>query len=141
MKEYYTINDVAMMSGLSTRTVRNYIKMGILDGEKVDGIWCFKGEEFEAFLRNPAVEPSIRAKRNAIVYDFVLADKKELDAMCTILDFYVGEEEAQEISEFFCKAINTGRYGSDLRFSFEKGGKTCACHSIWVSRGRRGRIG
>lgn len=38
MSKYYSINDVAMMTGLSTRTIRNYIKMNILDGEKVDGV-------------------------------------------------------------------------------------------------------
>lgn len=120
MTGYYTINDVAMMSGLSTRTIRNYIKAGILDGEKQDGIWYFTEEDFEAFLRNPAVAPSIRAKRNAVVYDFMLDEKRETDAMCTILDFHASDEEAQEISEFFCGAINAGRYGSDLRFSFGK---------------------
>ena len=33
MSKYYSINDVAMMTGLSTRTIRNYIKLNLLDGE------------------------------------------------------------------------------------------------------------
>lgn len=32
--ESYTINEVAAMTGFSTRTLRNYINMGILNGEK-----------------------------------------------------------------------------------------------------------
>ena len=35
MKETYSINDVAMITGLSTRTIRNYISLGFLSGEKV----------------------------------------------------------------------------------------------------------
>lgn len=39
MNEFYTINDIATMTGLTTRTVRNYMKLGLLEGEKVDGVW------------------------------------------------------------------------------------------------------
>ena len=30
MQEMYTINHVALMSGLSSRTIRNYMKMGFI---------------------------------------------------------------------------------------------------------------
>ena len=43
--ENYTINDIAMMTGLTTRTIRNYIKLGILNGEKEDGVWRFSAED------------------------------------------------------------------------------------------------
>ena len=57
MNEYYTINDIATMTGLTTRTVRNYIKLGLLDGEKMDGIWQFSIEAVSAFMadKNPKV--------------------------------------------------------------------------------------
>ena len=122
MKEYYTINDVAMMSGLTTRTIRNYMQMGLLDGEKEDGVWRFTSEEFEAFLTHPTVLPSIRAKRNAVVYDFLLEEKKQSAEMCTILDLNVSNEEAQAVSDLFCNAINSGEYG-DVRFSLGKTGE------------------
>ena len=41
MEKYYTLNEVAMMTGLNTRTLRNYLKMDVLKGEKIDGIWKF----------------------------------------------------------------------------------------------------
>ena len=77
MSKYYSINDVAMMTGLSTRTIRNYIKMNLLDGEKVDGVWKFTEENFQSFVENPNVKPSIQAKSNAIVYDFMLDNHKK----------------------------------------------------------------
>lgn len=40
-KEYYTIADIAEMTGLSTRTIRNYIKSGLLSGSKKDRTWIF----------------------------------------------------------------------------------------------------
>ena len=33
MKETYSINDVAMITSLSTRTIRTYISTGFLNGE------------------------------------------------------------------------------------------------------------
>lgn len=45
MEKYYTLNEVAMMTGLTTRTLRNYLKMNVLKGEKLDGIWNFTEEE------------------------------------------------------------------------------------------------
>ena len=68
----YTINDIATMTGLSTRTVREYMKLGFLSGEKENGVWRFTGEAVGALFANSAVTPSIKAKRNALVYDFML---------------------------------------------------------------------
>ena len=48
MKETYSINDVAMITGLSTRTIRNYISLGFLSGEKVNGAWSFTDKQIEA---------------------------------------------------------------------------------------------
>ena len=43
MQELYTINHVALMSGLSSRTIRNYMKMGFIEGEMINGVWWGKG--------------------------------------------------------------------------------------------------
>lgn len=60
MKDTYTINDVALMTGLTTRTLRTYITMGFLSGTKADGAWSFTPEQIEAFTQNPAVILLIR---------------------------------------------------------------------------------
>ncbi len=120
--DIYNINDVALMSGLSTRTIREYIKAGFLTGEKTDGAWQFTDEAVSELFSNKAVLPSIRAKKNAIIYDFMLDDNKKDEEMCSIVDFPSSVEGAAEISDFFCKKINSGRY-CDIRFSFEHRGK------------------
>ena len=68
--EKYTINEVAMMTGLTTRTLRNYIKQDILKGEKTDGIWIFTAEEISDFISDPNVKPSIQAKKKSVIFDF-----------------------------------------------------------------------
>ncbi|MBR2403634.1 MAG: helix-turn-helix domain-containing protein [Lachnospiraceae bacterium] len=119
MSKYYSINDVAMMTGLSTRTIRNYIKMNLLDGEKVDGVWQFTEENFQSFVENPNVKPSIQAKSNAIVYDFMLDNHKKENEICMIVDFTEEEDDVEEISGFFCEQINNN-YVDGLKFAFHK---------------------
>ena len=120
--ENYTINEVAMMTGLTTRTLRNYIKLGILKGEKIDGIWKFSAEDISGFISNPAVKPSIQAKKKSLVFDFLALDGKKTNEICTVLDLYVEREESEEICSFFCNKIN-GFEGTKIRFNYERNGK------------------
>ena len=121
MEKQYTINEVAVMSGLTTRTLRNYIKMDILKGEMVEGIWRFSEEDIGEFFQNPYVKPSIQAKNKAIVFDFLAQNEKRLNEICTILDVCVEKHEAEEIAAFFCEEVSK-RDAGNLKFSFERNG-------------------
>jgi len=99
MKETYTIQDIAMMTGLSGRTIRNYLADGQLQGGKVDGAWQFTPEQFEDFLRRDMVRGSIQAKANAIVYDFLITGRRAGSAACLILDRPVAADEEPALRE------------------------------------------
>lgn len=122
MEKYYTISEVATMTGLTTRTLRTYLKANMLNGEKIDGVWRFTEENFSEFIANPNIKPSIQAKNKAIIYDFLAQNDKKLNEICSIIDLYVDTEEAEEISAFFCNTINSYDAGG-IRFSFEREGK------------------
>ena len=77
MAETYTIQDIAGMTGLNERTIRSYLADGLLKGEKTDGAWRFTAEQFGDFLRQDMVRASVQAKANAVVYDFLIADRRE----------------------------------------------------------------
>lgn len=121
MSELYTIGHLTQFTGLTDRTIRSHIASGFLEGEKINGVWHFTPEQVDAFMSHPAVRPGILAKRNALVYDFMLEDKKTRQQACIILDL-PGEDE-KAATEFFCYAINNGEF-SDLRFSFDGLGGT-----------------
>ena len=121
MEKYYTLNEVAMMTGLTTRTLRNYLKMDVLKGDKVDGVWKFTEVEFAEFIQNPYVKPSLQAKNKAIVFDFLAQNEKRTNEICTIIDVYVDSHEAKGISSFFCEEISKRNEGN-IKFSFEKNG-------------------
>lgn len=113
---YYNINSIVLITGLTDRTIRNYISSGILTGEKINGLWHFTPEQVEAFIRHPAVKPSILAKKNAMVYDFLMDQKKKEHSACVILD--LPGSDAKVAGEYFCYTINRGDF-RNIRYSFD----------------------
>ena len=52
MNYEYSIEDISKMTYITPRTLRNYIKKGILIGDKVGGHWKFTKDNVEALLSN-----------------------------------------------------------------------------------------
>lgn len=118
MEKTYTMQDVAAMTGLTTRTLRSYQQQGFLRGEKENGVWRFTDEALECFFQNPAVLPAIRARQHSIVYDFVLQNRKPRDELCAVWDLRTEDSEA--VSAFLCREMER-RQG--LRFTFLRRGE------------------
>lgn len=104
-KELYTINEIANMTGFTTRSLRNYIQTGQLTGEKIDGIWHFSAVDFENFIKDPNVAPGIKTKNNHVVYDFLSDEGKSENQICSILDLSMRAEELKEFNEYFCGSM------------------------------------
>ena len=116
---WYTLNDIATMTGLTTRTLRNYLRMGLLAGEKVDGVWRFSEEQLWGFMDNPSVQQGMHAKQNAIVTDFLLMGGRKENRTCVILDYCMDWDEAKKATDFFCDKMK--ELGDDeLRFGMER---------------------
>ena len=120
-EKLYLISHLVLITGLSDRTIRNYIASGILNGEKINGIWHFTPEEVDAFINNPAVRPSIIAKNNSIVYDFIINNGEKEEEACVILD--LPKADIKETAEFFCYRISSGNF-ENINFSFDGYAKT-----------------
>lgn len=112
---YFLIKHLVLCTGLTDRTIRNYIASGILEGELINGIWHFTPEQAEQFICHPAVRPSILAKQNATVYDF-LAHTADGQEVCTILD--LPGISKKDVAEFFCYHINHDDY-QNIQFHFD----------------------
>lgn len=110
------IHALALMTGLTERTIRTHLAAGLLVGEKTEGQWRFSDEQVYAYLQHPAVRPSILAKNHAIVYDFLADSRKQERMLCTVYDIPSGLE--REIAQFFCSRISRGTY-QDIRFTFD----------------------
>lgn len=93
IKDKYSIEEVSMMSGLTTRTIRNYLKDGLVYATKEDGKWVFTLNEFTEMLSSSYVSAAIKAKNKAPIFDFLADEKKKNDSVCIVIDRILGEEE------------------------------------------------
>ena len=122
MEGQYNLNDLAMMTGFTTRTLRNYMNQGLLSGEKSNGVWQFSAEDVEKFFSEPFVKEGIRIKRSSVVFDFLADRKKTAGRTCVILDIPASIKRANEISAFFCDQMNEAE---DTVFTFDRDKGTC----------------
>ena len=118
MERTYNLNELAMMTGFTTRTLRSYLIQGLLHGSKVNGAWQFTPEDLDRFFSEPFVRDGLRIKRNNAVYDFLADRKKQSPRACVVLDLPASAEEGREISAFFCAQMNAN-------FTFDRNGGVC----------------
>ena len=116
MDRKYNLNELAIMTGFTTRTLRNYLVQGLLKGEKESGAWMFTAEELDRFFSEPFVKEGLRIKRNSVVFDFLAERNKTAGRTCVILDIPCSVEKGNEISAFFCEQMN---HASDTVFTFD----------------------
>ncbi len=117
----YTIEQLSLLTGLTTRTLRNYLKRGMLQGSKETGFWQFSDEQVSAFILHPSVYPSIQAKQHAMIYDFLAEQNQTESELCMLLNRTLGKTEAAEMAEFFCSEASKL---SHIRFAYSyKSGK------------------
>lgn len=122
MSEYYNLNQLAMFTSLTTRTLRNYLNQGLLHGEKIDGVWSFTPEDVQAFLSDKSVRRRLESHRNAVVLDFLADTGAKQNRACVILDYVADDDEADQISKFYCDAMCRSAGGLEMRFSKSRGG-------------------
>ncbi|MBX9146128.1 MULTISPECIES: hypothetical protein [unclassified Clostridium] len=103
---------------LSTRTIRNYIKLGLLNGSKTNGYWQFTSDDISKFMNNDYVTQSLNTKRNSLIYDYILNDCKSINSVCSIYDYPVENNvEAKSLYNKILKKINSNEY-NNLKFSY-----------------------
>jgi len=97
MEKLLTVEDIAKMTSMTTRTIRNYLKDGILKGRKIGGQWRFTEEDIKNFMDSGKFteEHNIQLKQD--ILDFIdgvndwAGNIGEIQA-CSIIDLYQEEE-------------------------------------------------
>ncbi len=116
----FSIRQLAMFTGLTTRTLRNYLAQGILQGEKQHGVWRFSDKQLEQFFKNAEIQQLLHTKKLALVYDFLALRRKTANELCIVLDQLLSPEEADAAAAFFCGEVNRLPEGSRVQFAYER---------------------
>ena len=120
-KKLYTVDDVAKMFGLTSRTIRTYIKNGLLQGTKVGGQWRFTEEDLGKLLKTDehakVMKKNVQLQLNSFINSSYEGKCGETN-ICTIIDHFADSDTITKLSKELIAVINTGEY-SGAKFNFE----------------------
>ena len=122
MKENYNLNDLAQITGFTTRTLRNYLNQGLLKGTKTNSKWQFTPQEIDNFLKQPFIKEGLRIKQSSVVFDFMAVRAKKKECSCIILDIPCSVNEGNKLSGFFCDKVNCS---GDVTFNYNWNSGIC----------------
>ncbi len=121
--DLFTVADVAKITGLSERTIRNYLSDGRLQGQKVGVQWRFTEENIKDLFAAPQVPESMEQAREELVLDFLTNKSKTESRLCFIYDLPCETEERLRIlCEQVLDQVNAIKSKGRLRFSFQHHG-------------------
>ena len=102
-EKLYSISDIAKMTKLTDRTIRNYLAKGNLKGVKVGGQWRFTKEDVKALFSNDKFEDDMKNKTENTIVNFFNSANYE-NKVCAIFKFSLKRMSREERSAFYAKS-------------------------------------
>ena len=112
MEKLYTVEEIATMTSMTSRTIRNYIKNGLLKGRKIGGQWRFTEEDIKNLMDNGTyIDEHLKNIRQDVL-DFIdgvntFADNIGEIQTCSIVDLYQDKEIVQSKQNKLMEFINS----------------------------------
>lgn len=96
-QKLYTVADVAELTGLTSRTIRNYLKDGTLRGKKIGVQWRFTEEDINRLFSEVDAAGKKVIHPEDVISDFLKETKQETHRSCLVIDIpFAGDEQLQE---------------------------------------------
>jgi len=123
-EKLYTVEDIAKMTSFTSRTIRNYLKNGSLQGQKIGGQWRFTMENIKKLFDNSLFVNDFSKKNKQQVLNFIYGTKTDTQGkikVCTIVDCHCeNQKEGHEIYEKLVTVINNKENNSPpANFSYD----------------------
>lgn len=119
-EKLYTVNEIAKMTGLTARTIRNYIKDGRLNGKKIGVQWRFTKEDINELFKDQDVTESVEKAKNQLVIDYMNAKEVENISSCTIVEYPCSKiEEVQSLCNKLLDMVNEDNKIKSIKFSYQ----------------------
>ena len=102
-EKLYSISDIAKLTKLTDRTIRNYLASGTLKGRKVGGQWRFTQQDVKALFYNDVFADDMLEKSEKNINKYINNEFEfnNHNNACTILNIVIEEKETRK--EFFRK--------------------------------------
>lgn len=119
MEKLYTVEDVAQMTGLTSRTIRNYLADGRLTGRKVGAQWRFTEENIAAIFTEATSRKDTGRAAVIEVEAFLKHQSRSSVTVCSVVDYPA--ESAEAVAALVQKLTDqyNGFNDPSLRFFFD----------------------
>ena len=115
-EKLYTVDDVAEITCLSSRTIRTYLKDGSLKGHKIGGQWRFTMQNINDLLDSNGRKNDAFSHGNQFLADFISGVNTDITGelqVCAIADYYCSRvEDTTSINREFAE-IQSGLIDSE----------------------------
>lgn len=121
LEQLFTVEDIANMTSMSDRTIRNYLRNGLLKGRKIGGQWRFTMQDIKTFLDGGEAMKEMKKKQKQEILDFVDGVNSKLTGerqTCVIVDLYISQKDATGLNEKICDFIAENMF-SNMRFDYD----------------------
>lgn len=120
MEKLYTVENIAQMTGLTSRTIRNYIADGRLRGRKIGSQWRFTDADIESLFSQRAATTEPTAAANDIITDFLSPHPRSILTACSMLDYPAPTADVAEVlHQMLDEHIQTFYPDGEIRFSYQ----------------------
>ena len=106
LEKLYSVEEVAEMTAVTTRTIRNYLRNGVLTGTKIGGQWRFRQEDVMRMFNQENSASDFRENSSRIVRDFLdeqYTPFSESVSVCTVADVACAKEQAKAMGKTLCE--------------------------------------
>lgn len=118
LEKLYTVEEIANMTSLTTRTIRNYIKDGRLKGRKVGGNWRFTKDEVIELFNGNSFAKDLSNEVTTQVLNFVQG--KSESQVCTIINIPCeSPTEGKQHYENLIQIINNLEEVGPFKFNYQ----------------------
>ena len=121
-EKLYSVEEIAEMTSVTTRTIRNYLRNGILTGTKIGGQWRFRQEDVMNMLNQENMSSDVRETSKRIVKDFLNEQYtlfSESVSVCTVADVSCSKARAKKMGKTLCDLWNQSNIqGSNFRYDY-----------------------
>lgn len=121
-EKLYSVEEIAEMTSVTTRTIRNYLRNGILTGTKIGGQWRFRQEDVMNMLNQENMSSDVRETSKRIVKDFLneqYTPFSESVSVCTVADVSCSKAYAKKMGKTLCDLWNQANIqGSNFRYDY-----------------------
>jgi excisionase family DNA binding protein len=122
-EKLYTVEDIAKMTSFTSRTIRNYLKDGSLQGRKIGGQWRFTMKNIKQLFSNNIFLGDMSRKNRQRILNFLSGAHTEIQGkiqVCSIVDYYCeSPKEGHQIYEKLVTVINKKADDAPAKFDYE----------------------